>query len=260
MGLFNQIKSIFGSSEIVAPEEPRTAAQQLSYKEVLLLEYCNKGKYPTSDQVYPKFWLSDYGIANVSKMLSSLENRGYIEMANGKYSLTATGIEEVNARPYVLFMHQNKVIMPFSIPELERRIKGNSRSNFRDVIWIEYQQQHMQHAREGNNSFMFIDNFNMGNFLVKENRFKEAIPFFAQAIYIDINQYKTPPATGNIKSICTCIKKGNVSDEELLDILAHGMKDNYIGKHKYSSEDVAKKIIRLVKAEKKTAQKSGLDK
>lgn len=260
MGLLNQLKSILSSAENITMDEPKPRIFPLSYKEILLLEYCNKGKYPTSDQQYPKFWKNDYSIGDVGKSLSSLESHGYIEMVNGKYALTTAGTEAIKSRPYVLFMHQNKVFMPFTIPELERHLIGKPRSNFKDVIWSEYQRQYMKHACEGNNSFMFIDNLNMGNFLIKECRYKEAIPFIAQAIYIDANEYKTTPAAGNIETICTCMKKGNVSNEELSIILAHSIKDNYVGKHKFTSDDIAKKIIRLVNAEKKTARQSGLDK
>lgn len=47
--------------------------------EILLLEYCSYGTYPKPANGYPGFWWFDYGIRNVAKYLSSLEQRGFIQ-------------------------------------------------------------------------------------------------------------------------------------------------------------------------------------
>lgn len=52
--------------------------------EVLLLEYCSKGHYPTPKNGYPGFWWFEYGIYDVGAALKSLEDRGYIVFASAK--------------------------------------------------------------------------------------------------------------------------------------------------------------------------------
>lgn len=47
--------------------------------EILLLYYCSKGQYPRPAKGYPSFWWFEYGIRNVSYVLGTLENRGFIE-------------------------------------------------------------------------------------------------------------------------------------------------------------------------------------
>ena len=53
----------------------------LSVGEILLLEYCKKGKYPNPQGGYQNFWWFDYGIKDVGSVLKSLENRGFIRYA-----------------------------------------------------------------------------------------------------------------------------------------------------------------------------------
>lgn len=46
--------------------------------EILLLDYCSKGKYPHPKGGYPGFWWFAYGIRNVGAALKSLEERGFL--------------------------------------------------------------------------------------------------------------------------------------------------------------------------------------
>ena len=47
--------------------------------EILLLHYCSQGQYPRPAKGYPSFWWFEYGIRNVSYVLGTLENRGFVE-------------------------------------------------------------------------------------------------------------------------------------------------------------------------------------
>lgn len=66
--------------------------------EILLLEYCSKGKYPGPKNGYPGFWWFEYGIRDVGAALESLEDRGYINFTSAKDSvigLTAAQLKEL---------------------------------------------------------------------------------------------------------------------------------------------------------------------
>jgi hypothetical protein len=63
--------------------------------EILLLDYCRRGKYPMSNNDYPKFWLYDYGIANVREALLSLETRGFIRLKTGREMLDTLTVPQL---------------------------------------------------------------------------------------------------------------------------------------------------------------------
>lgn len=48
--------------------------------EILLLDYCQKGKYPKPEHGYPGFWWFEYGIRDVGHAMESLCKRGFIEL------------------------------------------------------------------------------------------------------------------------------------------------------------------------------------
>ena len=50
--------------------------------EILLLAYCEKGKYPKSKSGYPSSWWFKYGIRNVGGAFKSLEERDFIPLAS----------------------------------------------------------------------------------------------------------------------------------------------------------------------------------
>lgn len=101
--------------------------------EILLLEYCSKGKYPKPNNGYPAFWWFEYGIRDIGKVLKSLEMRNFINMnpENGKYRLTEIGKQELNDNEYVPFMHKRKdkttedtrYGITFNVWEVNRRLK-----------------------------------------------------------------------------------------------------------------------------------------
>lgn len=63
--------------------------------EILLLEYCNLGKYPKPPKGYPGFWWFQYGIRNVGHALQSLKSRGYIRWASKTSRLNSLKIDEL---------------------------------------------------------------------------------------------------------------------------------------------------------------------
>lgn len=66
--------------------------------EILLLYYCSKGQYPGPAKGYPAFWWFEYGIRNVSYILGTLEDRGFIQfgsLAGSAGALTAAQLKQL---------------------------------------------------------------------------------------------------------------------------------------------------------------------
>ena len=69
--------------------------QGLYVPEILLLDYCNTGKYPKPSKGYPGFWWFEYGIRDVGHALQSLEERGFLQWASPFNSLNALKVAEL---------------------------------------------------------------------------------------------------------------------------------------------------------------------
>lgn len=73
------------NQKVVTFEERRKSSHPsrggLYVAEIMLLAYCEKGKYPKPKGGYPGFWWFKYGIRNVGGALKSLEERGFIALA-----------------------------------------------------------------------------------------------------------------------------------------------------------------------------------
>ena len=63
--------------------------------EILLLEYCSKGRYPAPTNGYPGFWWFEYGIRDVGAALKTLEDRGFIVFASAKDSIGSFTIPQL---------------------------------------------------------------------------------------------------------------------------------------------------------------------
>ena len=70
-------------------------ARGLYVAEILLLEYCGRGKYPKPSGGYPGFWWFEYGIRDVGHALESLEKRGFLQWAPIENSLSALKVDEL---------------------------------------------------------------------------------------------------------------------------------------------------------------------
>jgi len=89
-------------SQKVTPFEDRKkisypSARGLYVAEIMLLEYCNQGKYPKPASGYPGFWWFKYGIRDVGHALESLEKRGFIQWRSKKDSLNSLKVDELKA-------------------------------------------------------------------------------------------------------------------------------------------------------------------
>ncbi len=63
--------------------------------EVMLLDYCNKGKYPKPKTGYPGLWWFEYGIRDVGNALKSLEQRGFLRWAPKSSYLNSLKADEL---------------------------------------------------------------------------------------------------------------------------------------------------------------------
>lgn len=73
------------------------SSRGLYVAEILLLDYCNKGKYPKPSSGYPGFWWFKYGIRDVGHALESLEIRGFIQWAPKSHNLKNLKIDELKS-------------------------------------------------------------------------------------------------------------------------------------------------------------------
>lgn len=73
------------------------SARGLYVAEIMLLEYCDSGKYPKPNSGYPGFWWFKYGIRDVGHALESLEHRGFIRWASKYHSLQSLKLDELKA-------------------------------------------------------------------------------------------------------------------------------------------------------------------
>ena len=65
----------------IIDENCRRSEHGLTVSQILLLDYCKKGKYPNPEGGYQRFWWFDYGVKNVETVLCQLEKGGFIRYA-----------------------------------------------------------------------------------------------------------------------------------------------------------------------------------
>ncbi len=63
--------------------------------EILLLDYCDHGKYPKPSGGYPGFWWFEYGIRDIGHALESLEQRGFLQWAPLEKGLSSLKVDEL---------------------------------------------------------------------------------------------------------------------------------------------------------------------
>lgn len=71
------------------------SARGLYVAEILLLEYCNYGKYPKPSRGYPGFWWFEYGIRDIGHALESLENRGFLQWVSPERCLSSLRVDDL---------------------------------------------------------------------------------------------------------------------------------------------------------------------
>lgn len=67
----------------------------LCASEIMLLDYCSRGKYPKPNHGYPGFWWFKYGIRDVGGALGSLESRGFVKWATKANCLRGLKVAEL---------------------------------------------------------------------------------------------------------------------------------------------------------------------
>nr|WP_027871157.1 SAP domain-containing protein [[Eubacterium] cellulosolvens] len=73
----------------------RKSEHGLTVSQILLLDYCKKGKYPHPEGGYQRFWWFDYGVRNVGDALKNLEAEGFIRFATPKELLPTLKLDEL---------------------------------------------------------------------------------------------------------------------------------------------------------------------
>lgn len=63
--------------------------------DLMLLEYCTYGNYPSPPSGYPRFWEIRYGINDVDSALSSLELHGYIRLKTAREMLSSLPVAQL---------------------------------------------------------------------------------------------------------------------------------------------------------------------
>jgi hypothetical protein len=90
--------TVFERKVITFDERKETAIPSqngLYPAEILLLEYCSKGRYPGPKNGYPGFWWFEYGIRDVGAALQTLEERGFIAFASAKDSIKGLTVQKL---------------------------------------------------------------------------------------------------------------------------------------------------------------------
>ena len=73
----------------------RKSEHGLSVSEILILEYCRKGKYPNPEGGYQRFWWFEYGVKSVGDVLRKLERGGFICFAKPVELLPSLKVDEL---------------------------------------------------------------------------------------------------------------------------------------------------------------------
>ncbi len=139
--------STIGAPVVTFEERKKTCIPSehgLYVAEILLLDYCAKGKYPNPKNGYPGFWWIKYGISDVGGALRSLEKRGfiYLDKSTEKYKLTDIGKAELQENGYVPYMHKNKNTTAedstfgktFNVWSINRLLGKGDKSNWQAVL------------------------------------------------------------------------------------------------------------------------------
>ena len=113
--LSNQSDSELISGPVIAFDERKQISfpskNGLYVAEILLLEYCSKGKYPNPKNGYPVFWQFEYGIKSVDDILKSLEQRGFIRFSTVTENISYLTVTELkNILKQILWKNFLKMI------------------------------------------------------------------------------------------------------------------------------------------------------
>ena len=97
------------------------------------------------------------------------------------FQLTALGKNELQENQYVSYLHKNNFM---SIWELNQMLHKEHK-NYRDCIWEYFNKKSLEEASRYNFGIYSCIRFDMGRFLLEENKFKEALYFFCEVFKYD---------------------------------------------------------------------------
>ena len=149
------------STKVVTFEERKKISfpseRGLYVAEILLLDYCNSGKYPKPKGGYPGFWWFKYGIRDIGHVLESLEQRGFIRWASktgnlqglkvdelkkilGDAGLSTTGKKKDLIDRITINVPEDSLIIPDYIPKYELTLLG--KQELEDNSYVPYMHKH----------------------------------------------------------------------------------------------------------------------
>lgn len=98
--LYSYPDSMMQTKIITFEERKGTAipsARGLYPAQIMLLSYCETGRYPKPNGGYPGFWWFEYGIRDVGHALENLAANGFLEWAPKAHSLSSLKVAELEA-------------------------------------------------------------------------------------------------------------------------------------------------------------------
>lgn len=99
------------------------------------------------------------------------------------YELTPKGKEEIKENPYVIYLHRHHYM---SIWEMNQRIAKTHRP-FRDILWQFFNEQSLLHFQKGDFGFYSATRLDMYQFLIEENKPREAFPLLCEVLLYDLS-------------------------------------------------------------------------
>lgn len=96
--LYSYPDSMMQTKVITFEERKGTAipsARGLYPAQIMLLSYCETGRYPKPNGGYPGFWWFEYGIRDVGHALENLAANGFLEWAPKAHSLSSLKVAEL---------------------------------------------------------------------------------------------------------------------------------------------------------------------
>jgi hypothetical protein len=163
-----------------------------------------------------------------------------IECPQRIYQLTDLGKEEINKEDYVLYVH-NHPREGLDIWSLNKLVYTEPRRPYRDKIWTHLNQCGDEYFSNGNFGLYRNCRYSMFQFLIEEDRIKEAVEMLAEVVFYDlcgaVNNYSPDTfdiviegffpyedstatiAPGIIQDIIECKENLEYSDDELKKIM-----------------------------------------
>lgn len=125
-----------------------------------------------------------------SDLIARLLDNVDLEKLNQKfpvrfYTLTESGQQELSENEYVPYLHRHRYM---SVWEMNHRLANNPKHlRYRDLIWQFFNEESLQHLKEGNMGFYRNTRLNMYQFLMEEQRYGPAFNLLCEVIAYDLS-------------------------------------------------------------------------